>query len=153
MKLTEEQRKKRNAYMSEYYKEMRKKNPNKIHKMKNAFQKTWRAENRAKIRGYENTYAEKHPEKVRAKQIRHKLVKYGLIPEQYDAILASQNGVCAICGLARGIKMLAVDHDHKTNKVRGLLCQFCNTALGKFLDSVEILKRAISYLEKNQDAT
>jgi len=58
-----------------------------------------------------------------------------------------------ICRLQRGIKRLAVDHDHKTNKIRGLLCQFCNTALGKFLDDVEILKKAILYLERNSDAS
>jgi len=135
--------------MSKYYKELRKKNPDKIHKMKNALQKKWRAKNRTKIRGYEEAYAKKHPEKVRSKRIRQTLARYGLTLEQYDAILQSQGGVCAVCKMDRGTRRMAVDHDHKTNKVRGLLCQFCNTALGKFLDNVEILKRAILYLEKN----
>ena len=42
---------------------------------------------------------------------------------------------------------LAVDHNHKTGRVRGILCSFCNTALGKFDDSVGLLARAIEYLE------
>ncbi len=153
MKRTEEQRKKFNERMSKYMKEYRKKNPDKVHKMKNELQRKWRAENPDKVRGYEKAYAEKYPEKLLAKQRRIKLRIYGLTPERYDTILQNQGGVCAICRMDRDVRRLAVDHDHKTNKVRGILCHFCNTALGKFLDSVEILKKAISYLEKNSDAT
>ena len=77
---------------------------------------------------------------------------YGVSKEWFDSILKAQGGVCAICtspdtGL-KG-KAFAVDHNHKTNRVRGLLCSKCNTALGSFKDSVELLKSAIAYLEKH----
>lgn len=75
--------------------------------------------------------------------------KYGLTLEQYGQMLSSQNGVCAIClGVERTGKRLAVDHCHRTGTVRGLLCFACNTALGKFSDSADLLRRAASYLEE-----
>jgi hypothetical protein len=71
-------------------------------------------------------------------------------------IFNKQNGVCAICFQKErskrkpnhfGINKLAVDHDHKTGKIRGLLCNCCNTAIGRFNDSIAVLQNAISYLE------
>lgn len=73
---------------------------------------------------------------------------YKLTPEQYDAIFAIQNGVCAICNQPESGKReyLCVDHDHDTKKVRGLLCHDCNLGLGKFKDDPAILNKAIWYL-------
>jgi hypothetical protein len=72
---------------------------------------------------------------------------YGLTLEQYDEMFESQNGVCAICG---GVningKRLCVDHNHKTNKVRGLLCHSCNFFIGNSKESIIILRSAINYL-------
>ena len=60
-----------------------------------------------------------------------------------------QGGVCEICKqMCPTGKRLAVDHCHKTNNVRGLLCSECNTGLGKFRDNTELLLKAINYLEK-----
>jgi len=61
---------------------------------------------------------------------------------------AEQRGSCAICGKgeAENGKALAVDHDHESGVVRGLLCDHCNLALGRFQDSPEILRRALDYL-------
>jgi hypothetical protein len=69
-------------------------------------------------------------------------------------MFADQDGKCAICGLAETVGKLpqglvtplTVDHDHKTDKVRGLLCNKCNVGLGCFCDSVDILFRAVGYL-------
>ncbi len=57
---------------------------------------------------------------------------------------------CEICGgpPKRGNKFLAIDHCHTTGELRGMLCDFCNTALGKFKDSEELLINAIKYLRK-----
>jgi len=75
--------------------------------------------------------------------------KFGITPEQYQAIYEAQNGKCAICQRATGkIKKLAVDHDHKTGKIRGLLCSVCNRMiLGSLRDDIEALQRAIDYLK------
>jgi len=77
------------------------------------------------------------------------LAKYGLTPESYDNLVRSQNGVCAICNNPElgWYKLLHVDHDHRTNKIRGLLCSGCNTAIGKFYDNIELLENAIQYLQ------
>jgi hypothetical protein len=53
----------------------------------------------------------------------------GVTVEQYDAMLAAQGGGCAICGTKPKTRRLDVDHDHKTGRVRGLLCHRCNRAL------------------------
>lgn len=80
---------------------------------------------------------------------RHLKRTYGLSLEDYAVILVAQQGGCAICGdlPARGT-VLHVDHDHSTGRIRGLLCQPCNTMLGGARDSVDILLRGRAYLEK-----
>lgn len=69
--------------------------------------------------------------------------------EDYRKILKNQNGICAICEEKEDIN-LAVDHCHKTNQIRGLLCSECNRGLGKLGDTIEGLQKAINYL-KNYD--
>lgn len=75
---------------------------------------------------------------------------YGLTVEDYENLLDKQKGRCAICSTddpGGRWKTFAVDHCHETKKIRGLLCLFCNTALGKFKDSSELLRRAADYLD------
>lgn len=62
-----------------------------------------------------------------------RLRKFGISEEDYGSMLTSQGGVCAICGGSPDTrwKILAVDHDHDTDEVRGLLCMTCNTMLGR----------------------
>lgn len=74
---------------------------------------------------------------------------YGLEPEQYAAMEQEQQGLCAICGNPppEGTR-LAVDHNHKTHEVRGLLCSSCNNGLGRFKDEPELLRLAATYLER-----
>lgn len=77
--------------------------------------------------------------------------KYGITIAEYDTMLAAQGGGCAICGTKtntyRGeARHFAVDHDHDTGRVRGLLCQTCNRMIGLAGDSVERLKAAARYL-------
>jgi hypothetical protein len=74
---------------------------------------------------------------------------YGLTDAEYQTILVQQNGRCAICGREPKKRPLAVDHDHKTNVIRGLLCLWCNhRLLAGAHDSVERLRNAIAYLEE-----
>lgn len=69
---------------------------------------------------------------------------YGITPEDYDAMLARQGGLCAIC---RNAAKLVVDHNHVTGKVRGLLCPECNQAIGLLKENRESLRNAVVYLD------
>lgn len=97
-----------------------------------------------------------NPSRAVAAGRRAKLKVYGLTPGCYDALIAKQGGVCAICGRDEpnahgrtGKKFqLSVDHCHDTGRVRGLLCQNCNRAIGLLGDNVELLRKAIDYLER-----
>lgn len=79
----------------------------------------------------------------------HLLAKYGLTEDQYLEMMVGQEGKCAICGLPSDKRHLTVDHCHTTGKIRSLLCGTCNTGLGSFKDSIDVLRRAIAYLEKH----
>lgn len=73
--------------------------------------------------------------------------RFGVTEDEYNEILMFQNGVCAICKeKCREGKALAIDHNHATNYVRGLLCRQCNTALGMLREDPAIVKRAENYL-------
>ena len=78
--------------------------------------------------------------------------KYGITEEIYEKILATQKGVCAICGNHQRYKRLAVDHSHKTGQVRGLLCENCNRGIGRFFDSPFRLRKAADYLDRAERA-
>jgi hypothetical protein len=74
----------------------------------------------------------------------------GMTADEYVALSASQNDRCAICFKSRGARPFSIDHDHRTGRVRGLLCSTCNTGLGMFRDDVRILQYAIEYLIKHR---
>jgi hypothetical protein len=76
--------------------------------------------------------------------------KYGITKEQHDELLRNQGGVCAICKCHQRYQSLAVDHDHKTGHVRGLLCMQCNRGLGRFFDSPLRLRNAADYIEASR---
>lgn len=87
----------------------------------------------------------------------HLKYEYNLTPAQYDEMLGSQNGVCAICKNPETkvykngrTASLAVDHCHSTGKVRGLLCEDCNQSIGKFKDDYKMLYAAYEYLSIHQ---
>jgi Recombination endonuclease VII len=78
--------------------------------------------------------------------------RYGLSLQDYDDLLARQNGGCGICRRkpkkkGKRKRRLCVDHDHRTRKIRGLLCINCNTGLGCFGDSPKFLRMAADYLD------
>lgn len=91
----------------------------------------------------------KHTAKARRRQLR----KYGLSADDYALLYEKQNGVCAICGKPETVKnnvgiirLLSVDHDHKTGKVRGLLCMSCNILLGYLEKNSEYISEALVYI-------
>ena len=74
---------------------------------------------------------------------------YNLNFGDYEIMFANQNGKCKICSSSdtgRGDKWLVVDHCHQSGKIRGLLCNTCNRALGLFKDNIQTLEKALSYL-------
>lgn len=85
---------------------------------------------------------------------RHLFNTYGITRDEFNALLGKQGGGCAICGKketalannSKTVMRLAVDHDHKTGKIRGLLCCRCNHAIGQMLDDPKIIQNAVAYL-------
>ena len=81
------------------------------------------------------------------------LKKLGLTFEDYQRMLKIQNGVCKICGKPEKVKRkgkfkrLAIDHNHKTGHLRGLLCSKCNMLIGLAQENIHILEEAIKYLK------
>jgi hypothetical protein len=79
--------------------------------------------------------------------------RYGITIEEYNDLFLKQGGKCAICSKHQSeFKIaLAVDHNHETKEIRGLLCFNCNMGIGRLQDSIELLKQAIVYLKSFSD--
>lgn len=94
----------------------------------------------------ERGYYSGNPE---ANKDRHLRKSHGITLEDYREMLAKQDNVCLICGQPETAKnkTLAVDHDHSTGVIRGLLCHKCNAGLGHFNDDPSLLRAAIKHLE------
>lgn len=100
-------------------------------------------------------HRQRNPEESAARAKRQKLKRFDLTLEEYGAMFAAQNGVCKICSKPEEgidsrtgkVKALAVDHDHATGRVRGLLCGKCNHLLGLVKDDKEVLASAYDYLD------
>ena len=93
-------------------------------------------------RACSGTYCQKHYMRPRKR-----LNRYGVTHEQFEAMLASQGGRCAVCRTAetKGIGW-CVDHDHVTQRVRGVLCDACNKGIGFLQDDPAIIVAALRYL-------
>ena len=80
--------------------------------------------------------------------------RYGITLEEYEAMLLAQNSRCAICGTDEcdSGKNFAVDHNHKTGKVRALLCDVCNTTLGKLNEDPAVMRAMADYIEMHNAA-
>ena len=105
-------------------------------------------------RKYRKLYPEKFKVYMRKgwlkNHMKYRLAKYGITQERYDELLAKQNNECAICGKSFDKQKITIDHSHKTNKVRGLLCFTCNISLG-FLERGDIKQKMEKYLRENSD--
>ena len=93
------------------------------------YQRKWRRDNPEKIRTYARKVAQTPKAKARYRKYRL-LRSYGITQEMYEEMLSKQSGKCALCGGPPGKRGLFVDHNHKTGRVRGLLCDGCNWAIG-----------------------
>lgn len=104
----------------------------------------WQRANQDRYNARMREYRKANPEAGRADHLRR---KFDLTIEEYEQLLAAQGGRCAICRREPGKISLHVDHDHETGEVRGLLCFRCNGGAGQFKEDVELLARAIDYLD------
>lgn len=113
------------------------------------------------VRGKEKSksWGKTNPDKA-ARSIRNANYKrkYGITLQEYEDMHTKQEGLCAICnrpetmlGHKGTLVSLAVDHCHKTGKIRALLCRNCNTMLGGSRDNIDILLNAIRYLKEHHD--
>lgn len=117
-------------------------NPEKI-KEKN---KKWVLSHPEEVSQNKRKWATKNPDRIRNSTIK----KYNITIETYNEIFSLQNGVCAICGSDNNGNSLFVDHCHKTNKTRGLLCRKCNSGIGMLKDDIHLLENAVAYLRKHE---
>jgi hypothetical protein len=108
----------------------------------------YREDNHEKIKQRQKEWYIDNIEKVRANKLKN---SYGITLEQYNLMCDVQEGKCLICNVHQNDlkQLLEVDHDHKTNKIRGLLCHKCNTLLGYANENINVLDSAIKYLKNN----
>lgn len=122
------------------------------------FQKSWASRNvervRTKSREFQRRKRQSDPTFGQRSERRRRIKKYGLPDDWYERQLEKQDGVCAICkqpetqvGKKGLVWTLSLDHDHKTNQPRGLLCMLCNHAIHKADHDREWLEAALAYLK------
>jgi hypothetical protein len=139
------------------------------HKEQNA---QYYIENKNKIRNIQKEYVLKNPEKIKEYNEKYKITdpdwqkrsykknntrknrilkKYGVTEEMFNEMFNEQNERCKICNKHQSECKItfAIDHCHKTGKIRGLLCNTCNRGLGYLQDDIVLLQNAIIYLKNN----
>lgn len=96
---------------------------------------------------YYSSWRNSKLEEIRKKdKIKHYIRKYNFSLDDAEALVENRKGICEIC---QTFSLLVVDHCHKTNKVRGLICSSCNSALGYSKEDCEILINLIKYINKH----
>lgn len=126
-----------------YEKELRASNPDYAERQREG-RRAWGKRNPERLQEYNQRKVRNDtPEKKRE---RHLKADFGITLAQYGALLKSQNGVCAICKRPPKNRALAVDHCHKTNEIRGLLCFRCNYGMSWFQHNPAFLGLAGAYL-------
>lgn len=141
------------AYFRAWYKT----NPQKVKAI--AKRKAAKPATKKRVAEYRKKYRRKggagHASEKR-RQLKRRLRDFGMSLHDYAEFTAAHADLCAICRRKETntrnnrVRRLAIDHDHTTGAVRGLLCTGCNTGLGAFGDSVELLEAAIRYLRGEQ---
>ena len=100
-------------------------------------------------------YRKAHPELIKKQEqemsLRRALKKLNLTKEWYEAKVEEQREVCEICNnKCKVFFRLSIDHNHKTNRPRGLLCAKCNVAVGNIKEDIRVAQSLVRYLEKYQ---
>lgn len=138
-------------YHREHARQWRQKNSEKV----NDKIREDRLVNPEKYREWEREQRNKNIEKSRYKDV---LKKHKITADDYNKLVIEQNDLCKICSKKEtkksrtdgNICRLALDHCHKTGKIRGLLCHHCNAAIGHLKDDINLLQKAIEYLKRHE---
>jgi 5-methylcytosine-specific restriction endonuclease McrA len=93
----------------------------------------------------------KHQDWAKRRSRKRRLAEHQLTEEEFNDLYWDQDGSCAICHRPLITTATAIDHSHKTQKVRGLLCRKCNMGLGLFLDSPTLLDAAAYYVRTHAE--
>ena len=109
-------------------------------------QRRWEHANKEQVRDIARAWRKKNPEKTRQARLKY---RHGIDQVVYEKLFSEQKGLCGICGRPSKVAF-AIDHDHKTGKIRGLLHRRCNSGLGFFEDNPTFLKAALCYLLRVQ---
>lgn len=110
-----------------------------------AYNRAYNQANRDKLNAYRRKHYAKNKHLYRNQMYK---MRYGITLEEYNAMLKLQGDVCAICNKTDGTRELAVDHNHTTGAVRGLLCKACNIMVAQIESANHILDNAKEYLGK-----
>jgi len=103
--------------------------------------------NKNKICANQRAWRKANPDKFKNIQLKY---RFGITLKEHNDMLTAQKNKCAICNKTfRKKAKICIDHSHVTGKIRGLLCQNCNVALGMVDDKIATLKNMISYLKEN----
>jgi hypothetical protein len=139
-------------------------NPEIMSKKEKIFEsnRNWKKNNKGKVVEQNKRYYKKNRDKILVRNnVYNKnggnLRRYKITLDEYNQLFKDQFGVCKICGdketstLNGKVRKLTVDHDHKTGKVRGLLCNACNRGIGYMRDNSNILEKAVIYLKEYEN--
>lgn len=126
----------RKEYNKKYYQENKEK------------YKNYRQKHKEYYKDYGKNYYQKNKEKLRRNAKKQQiLTRYNLTPKDFERLLEIQNYECIICKNDFE-DMPCVDHNHKTGKIRGLLCSSCNALIGMAYENIKILENTIKYLRE-----
>lgn len=104
----------------------------------------WQAKNARRVKARRRVWLRENRDKTRAQRLRF---HYGITPNEYDALLKRQRGVCAVCHRPPDERFFCIDHDHKTGRVRGLLHRRCNLLVGQLERHRGSIRALLAYVK------
>lgn len=118
------------------------------------YNKSYNLKNRKEKNQYRNEWRKNNPDKVKAEKLK---VRFKITLKEYNDLIIKQKNKCGICGNVfnfekrNSMQYPCIDHSHKNNKIRGILCRKCNSGLGGFKDNIKIINQAIKWLKGKID--
>ena len=134
---------------SSYTKKYRKLNSKTYTQYQKEYHKRYQKENKTRLKQQRQQYYQDNIKYYKTVNKKNRLLReYGISLNKYHNMLQQQDCRCAICNKRN--KQLVIDHNHKTGKIKGLLCNKCNSGIGFLQDSVHIINKARIYLQNDK---